>query len=696
MIRKLCSLVALLATLVAHARAADPIDLQLEAPAAAVYSHPAPVWLPQGWTRDAFLLSDGRPVPAQVQIRSRWPDGSAKLAHIYADYHGGRYTLYPFARPSSTAAVDRPAPKITPYLVDELGREYQAGNVTTEKLDSGPIATVYHVAGEMLCSRDQADRLMRVRPFARFEYWATVYATRVDVQHAFTIVDPHPPAIAELRIRTPLAAGQFVFLQDEGRRRPHSTAPDGISLWPRGGLPATVTTADNFHRFPWLHAGELLQLEAPDQVYQLARGLQADAEKPYRLADGTVSPQFFRSAGEWSESRAENLRTTSPEGISIACRFSLVDPAGQSADTLRELLQVRPVARQTGKSVCDSLAFGPIAPRSEKFAGFERQIDRALVDWHDAARFGCNGFANFGNVPERERADAVPFQHRACSYSHYWLHPLWLHWLRGAGPDVLEAARRSTDYLAGFGQCRSATMRPDGLPVVRGRMAGGFFHCVNLLPWGNTDYGLNWPDVECSLFGHWPDPYALQLAWQVDCDWFARSGFELWARSTEPATYGYGRESNAMLAQFVYAYRSTGETKWLEGARRLAAALEVLSIEQQQRDQAQGGAGKIGPLWYPTWPLLAEEVLATPASRKYVIDNAAWLLTQSPPPDGITPTAVIARAIELTGDTNLAPALYPLPLKAYGKGFRLGPGPLGEQHHALAWPYVLKTLEATK
>jgi hypothetical protein len=277
------------------------------------------------------------------------------------------------------------------------------------------------------------------------------------------------------------------------------------------------------------------------------------------------------------------------------------------------------------------------------------------------------------------------FQYRSCSYNHYWVHPMWINVFRGGPKSVLDTARRTTDYLAAFGQCRHSELRADGRPVKRGKVMWGFYHSGNFYPWGTTDYGLSWPDVECALTGHWVDPYALQLAWLHDCDWFAKSGYDGWLKNVDPREDANGREANTTLAQCVYAYRYTGEQRFLEAAQRLASSLEATPL------LAQGGA-----LWCPVWPILAEEVLDSAASRQYILDSAkdvaargetAWQV------EGLSTLALIARALELGGDPKMLEKVMPPRGPVKQNAIELGPGPLGEAHQTLAWPVALKTLQ---
>lgn len=687
---------ALLSTICAFAFSAQPLNMELPAQSFvpdAVYEHPACLCFPAGWTQgDILLTEDGRPTPMQFHVRSRWPDGSVKWGHLYfaARYRNGkpaRYVAYPISRPVGSA-LNKKAPTLTPYCVDDLGREFVAGNVKQEKIEDGLIATVYRLSGDMVCSRDQANVVNRVQPFLKYEAWISTHDRRCDCQFAFTFVDGRPPRIASLGVLLPEQSGSDVrvaILRDEGKRQPHCVNGNRIELWPKGGCPREPISADTLHRFPWLHSGQYLDFRAPDDAYELALKLQAEAEKPYRRADGTLSPAFTNSAAEWSETRAENLRTSTPEGISIVCEFSLVRmQPGETKEGWQKLLDLKPVAKPSAEWICESGALGRIGPRSKKYERFEQSIEDALNGFH---RTDNDGWANFGNAPERRDNSGRVIQHRACSYNHYWLHPLWLQSFRGGSAGTLDTARRATSYLSAFGQCRSATKRPDGLPVTRGKSLWAFYHCLNVLPWGTTDYGLSSPDTECSYEGHWQDPYALQLSWLHDCNWFAKSGFDGWAATTPLDLQGIGREANATLAQWVYAWRYTGDPKVLNRAKQMAAILLTQPLELQVRE------GRIGALWCPVWPLLAEEI-GVPGADKYIIENAKYLAEHGGGLGGVSGAAIIARAVELGADKKLLDSVLPPRPFVQGsdKTVVLGPGPLGERWESVAFPYALKAM----
>lgn len=666
----------------------------------AVYTHPACVCFPPGWTNGEklTLLENGRPVQHQFHVRSRWPDGSVKWLHDYAQFKfvSGKPLRYDLLNlklgPQSFVTPPLPEmPVTTPYLKDDLGREFTAGNVVTETLDNGPLAKVYRVAGDMVSNKNQADPLMRVAPFLRFEYWCTTYAQRTDCQFAFTVCS-HASGLrlASLGIRTAKDdSGKTVLcLRDEGRRLPHAAIDNStVSLWPSGGLPSVPATAANLHTYPWLHSGRYLRFDAPDDAYELALKLQSESEKPYRKPDGTLDNGFWGNA-EWSETRAENLRTSTADGISIVCKFSLVKKAPGETDVgWQKLTDLQPVAKPSPQWIADSGALGRIAPRSKTYEQFESAVEAALLGYNDPAKCKAFGWATYGNAPERT-SDGRPYQHRASSYNHYWLHQLWLESFRGAPPQLIDTARRATGYLAAFGQCRNANARADGLPVTRSKTLWGFYHSGNFYPWGTTDYGLGWPDTECALTGHWVDPYALQLSWLHDCNWFHKSGYDGWASAVDLDRGGFGRESNTALAQYAFAYRYTADVRFLDAAKRTASQLITRSLKEQTAGNA------IGVLAYPTWPLLADEVLNSDASRKYILDNAAEIASRPVAwhIEGISTLAVIARAVELGGDPAMLTKVMPPKPPVKQNLLELGPGPLGEWHQAIAWPVAQKCL----
>ncbi len=89
----------------------------------AVWPTHAFVTLPQGWVKpdeQMFLLEDGRPIAAQIEVQARWPDDSPKWVHAYAGfrYANGKPARYEFEKRSKLpeeiaesplSVVDKPA-----------------------------------------------------------------------------------------------------------------------------------------------------------------------------------------------------------------------------------------------------------------------------------------------------------------------------------------------------------------------------------------------------------------------------------------------------------------------------------------------------------------------------------------------------------------------------------------------------------
>lgn len=66
----------------------------------------ATIAVPQGWVgpqQQTYLTENGRPMLAQVEVVSRWPDGSPKWLHAFAQfqYEGGKPARYEFVRADS-------------------------------------------------------------------------------------------------------------------------------------------------------------------------------------------------------------------------------------------------------------------------------------------------------------------------------------------------------------------------------------------------------------------------------------------------------------------------------------------------------------------------------------------------------------------------------------------------------------------
>jgi hypothetical protein len=81
------------------------------------------VTLPQGWVKpieQMFVLENGRPIAAQIEVAGRWPDGSPKWVHVYASfrYAAGKPAAYEFEkRPPPPTAL----PKSPLTVVDQPG-----------------------------------------------------------------------------------------------------------------------------------------------------------------------------------------------------------------------------------------------------------------------------------------------------------------------------------------------------------------------------------------------------------------------------------------------------------------------------------------------------------------------------------------------------------------------------------------------
>jgi hypothetical protein len=656
-------------------------------------SGPAYVALPEGWLPEGatpHLREQGSGIESQHHVRSRWPDKSAKHVHLYAPFKwaNGKPLNYvilpvnPFPRiplvPSPK--IESRAPSLDSFMLDDLGREYWAFNVTRETLDSGPVAVVEYTRAEL--RRGQPDQ----EPMMDVHSWATTYADRVDVQHCFTIAqDLRGVRISELSVSGKLPGSDWIaFLRDDGKRKPFRVEQTGdrfkVSLWPNGGTKPEPVTEANFHKLDWLHTGQYLDF------HQTA---------PYEFAKELAQ----RLPGEWTESHPFHLRTSSPQGLSLVIEFSLAKAADKAqTDGMKRLLQNRPIARTSAEWTCDSGAFGPIAPRSKKYATFEDSVEKALLGFFDQGKLGHDGAFTYGSAPERMvqvagSTQLRPHSHRMASALHYPLHGLWLSILRSdpSSPNyqaLLDTARRESNYLGAFGQCRSAP--PAGtISPFKGLVPFGFNHAISLLQWGKTGHWLPQSDTECSVTGHWPDPYTLQLKWLYDCDWFAKQGYDGWTQAVVgTAEDSEGREANCTLAQLVYAWRYTGDQRHLLQARGLAKTLTVRPLAQQVADK-----DLLGPLWYPTWPMLADEVLGTPASKQFIIEGGRALAAMESPwhVEGISTLAVIARAAELS-ERKLADKVWPPKPLVKHPLFEHGPGPLGERNESIALPVALKSL----
>ncbi len=655
-----------------------------------------PQWLPKD--KIPHLRENGSGVPLQLQVRATWPDGSAKWAHLRAHwkYSGGKpatYTLHPVdpfphmatpAPPPLPAAGELSALPRVVYCSDDWGRTFVSGPQTISKLENGPIATVYQISGEMLGSLDSGpvndpNRTLKIQPFLTYNTWVTIYSNRIDVEHAYTITsDMRAVRISELGIRVTAPEGWGCYLRDAGKRLPHAIKQTGrevdVQLWPKGGVPRIPTVDRNLHKFEWLNSGEVLDFNTPPEVEQLVKSL-------YKLRAG--------SSIEYSEITPSDLRTSTPEGISIVTHFSLVKlEAGQSQDDWRALLQRKIVPKPPGAWFCDAGVLGRVAPRSKKYAAVEQMLEAAHISFHNPDKVGTNGWTNYGNQPERIDATGRVIQHRSCSTYHYWNFPMWQQIYRGADdPALLDAARRATAHLSAFGVCRSSGKRLDGYPATRSKNLYAFYHGKNIFPWGTTEYGMRWPDVECWKTGHWPDPAALEFSFLHDCNWFDKQGFDGWANGVDLRDKSQGREPIGNMMQAVWAWRFTGEQRFLDGAKLLAATLIKTPLEKVTEP---------GPLANPIWPMVANEILDTPASRQYVLDNAKWAFTQPANwhVQGTSSLALLAEAARLDPSLRQPTETYlPRPfLVNPNDTIVLGPGGLGERAETVSWPYTLWAL----
>lgn len=648
------------------------------------YTRPAFVALRQGWAKDGkfLVVENGRPITSQSHVRAKWPDGSAKFAHVVAEwkYRDGKplvYDLLPFERRVGDPAPLMPLYQPEPYASDDLDREYRAFGLGHEVIDAGPLAIVEHYSGDLRRGKPDAE------PFMDLHSWVTTYADRVDVQQCFTIAqDMRGVRIAELGWRGTLPGDDWaVVLRDDGNRKPFRVSQTGkhftIVLWPNGGTTPQQLTDQNFHTFPHLHSGQYLDFHQPE-AFEFAKRLQ----------------QKFPD--EWRETKPHHLRTSSPEGISLVVEFSLVKlRPGQTREQWAKFLQLRPVPRSTPEDLCDSGAFGDIAPRSKRFTKIENGIDQAFVGFYDQQKLRHDGWANYGNAPERLNGSRANFN-RMSSSAHAPLHGVWLHVLRGAGQDVLDVARRESAYEGAFGQCRHAPDAND-LPRLpfKGKVCWGFYHCKSFYRWGTTGHWLDPPDTECATAGHFVDPYALQLAWLHDCDWFAKQGYDGWLGAVQFPAGGIGRDANCSLAQAYYAWKYTGQPKYLEAARRLASSLIAMPLRDQAALNDRNEPRSLGVVWYPIWPMIADEVLQTEASRRYAINAAnEYPGTEY---DACTLMGLAVGAVKAGGDPKLLERFLPppVPRQLYPNepGYQVGPGAQGEENLSIAWPYLAKISE---
>ena len=205
------------------------------------------VTLPEGWVKPGeqmFVLEDGKPIAAQIEVAARWPDQSPKWVHAYTAfrYSGGKPARYKFEKrpklpggiPTSPLTVDDKPGRITintgvitvsiarpfagvaiadsrgkplvtapggPGMVDDRGITWHArfdeqAEIIVEQ--QGPAQVT------VKCSGWYQSEQKRVEPFCRFVTRITVFAGSpiVKFDHATIFAaDMHQHAIGELPFR---------------------------------------------------------------------------------------------------------------------------------------------------------------------------------------------------------------------------------------------------------------------------------------------------------------------------------------------------------------------------------------------------------------------------------------------------------------------------------------------------------------
>ncbi len=270
----------------------------------------ATIAVPQGWVgpqHKTYLTENGRPMLAQVEVASRWPDGSPKWIHAFGQfrYSGGKPARYEFVSAKELPAEMPASPLRVRDGVDGIQVEsgeltvlvprpfvgislLKRGDKTLIRGDGGP----YVIDGEGTQWHARHDRAAEVTVEQQGPAQVTIKATGF-----YQTLEARKDTFCRFSTRFTIVAGSPIIKIDHATTfaddmKRHQIAELGFKF----ALPGATAFNSPTHRGRFhdkLHAAYLAQLTA-DRLYRVAQ-TGPDAERDIRHQG-----DFERSVGWFS------------------------------------------------------------------------------------------------------------------------------------------------------------------------------------------------------------------------------------------------------------------------------------------------------------------------------------------------------------------------------------------------------------
>ena len=677
--------------------------------------------LPQGEvTNDLLcgLMADDIPISTQINTVAHWPDGSAKIQHVWAnllanvtyEYFSNEQIAFPsdlsVIETSARIEVDNGLFKV---LIDKIPN---AGFIQIREMDDELLSSskhfmidermisfslqysqyttveVEHVGPVMVCIKIHGwydSQQKRVPPFVlgttRVYIFANSPIIKIDLASTFG---------ANMNLH---GVGQMGM--DFGLTRPYSIQM--VSRYGTEKFPYYITQTNtnaifwqwpgtnrvdkndeseisvhNLYKNLWLHDGPLLDPRMPNRYFEA-----------------------WQNQTDTTEIKAEYARAANMQGTTMRAQFAIIAKANLVTPFMK-LYKDNPIGIIEPSEAVRTNVFGPIAPyldhESEEIAKVDSWVNRAAKgNFGSIARYGDYGVFNWGNLHSDEFiSKGRPSLHRCYSNNHYGFNSvLWMLFFRSADYDILKWIRIANDYYAEIGQVRYDQLagKPDGTPgpETKHHMPGAFWHCKGGVPFGGRDYGMDANDIDADLIGHWPDPTSLLWGWLINACDFSRDGYEIWADNVAFRSSGWAREVNTSIvhAIYLYEYLERSDTSLLARIQGMKNGLMSIPL----KDQAPG------PIWHPNWLSVYYETFPDDTQFK------DWLVAQAPAVmpgiEGCWAMSLAATLTDITGDTSWIEKQFSTVNRAtkvlvetddLWNDYGCKPGPSNDWHFMLQWP----------
>jgi hypothetical protein len=351
--------------------------------------------------------------------------------------------------------------------------------------------------------------------------------------------------------------GLSVCLRDVWQKFPKEMeiTPTALVLhfWPKHGTRPFTQEEElaqgNIYKLWFFHQGRLMDLRFPSYAYDRLKDLHTQIS--------------------WDpESMSEFAVNGNAQGVAVGNEFliRLHAPEEEAAAAWAALYQQDPHARTDPEWNVRTLVEGRMAARdAETFPEVEKDLDTLNADYLRVVIDGATEYGMWIYADVHNNWDVVnnrAFLHRVWQASHY--RNVWTPWMlyfRGGPWSLLRWARPNTDHFMDVGTVNWA----DPKAPLKAHQPGAMYHCKGFTPWGTSRYGQTVYDSYLGIWGHWVNPDAFLMRWQIEGDGRARELYALWADTFRKSRIptGPGREVGNTLGEMLNYYRASWDPDML-------------------------------------------------------------------------------------------------------------------------------------